>query len=76
MSIIYYDKDNENSGKFEIRLGCLGVRDRFPVEEKKYSFSPMNISELCYLKCDFEHLRSRVISRRFNREIVTASELC
>ena len=38
-----------------VRRGCLGVRDRFPVEEKKYSFSPLNISELCYLKCEFEH---------------------
>ena len=22
---------------------------------KKYSYSPLNISELCFLKCDFEY---------------------
>ena len=38
-----------------VRLGCKGVRDRFLVEDKKYLYSPLNISELCFLKCEFEY---------------------
>ncbi len=26
-----------------VRLGCKGARDRFLVESKKYSYSPLNI---------------------------------
>ena len=44
----------ELSGE-RVRHGCLVVRDRFLVEEKKYSYYPLNISELCFLKCEFEN---------------------
>ncbi len=37
-----------------VRLGFKSFRDRFLVEDKKYSCSPLNISELCFLKCEFE----------------------
>ena len=49
-----FSQEAQLSGE-RVRLGCKGVRDRFLVEDKKYSYSPLNISELCFLKCEFEH---------------------
>ena len=53
-----------------VRLGSLVVRDRYPVEDKKYSYSPFNISELCFLKCEFEH--NDLVDRQFMLSLLTA----
>ena len=61
------------SGERErVRLGCKGVRDRFLIEYKKYSY----FSNECLLSYAFSSVSSRyddlgggVISSRLNREM-------
>ena len=55
--LLWKSKHSSSKGWIAQRrtLGCYAVRDRFQVEKKKYSLSPLNISELYFLKCDFEH---------------------